>query len=106
MAGEAGLGEAGREVIRIRGCVVFGGVARVAVGRRAGEFPADMARRALRGRVFADQVEAHRGVVECRTQPIGRRVACRTILRKAEGLVIGISGGIVFVRMTRVAGCA
>ena len=93
-------------MIRIRGGVVFGGVARVAVGGCAGEFAAHMARHALRGRVFADQGEADSGVVEGGAQPVGGRVACRAILRIAEGLVIGIRGGVVLVRVARVAGRA
>ena len=106
MAGEARLGEAGREVIRIRGCVVFGGVARIAIGWRGGEVAADVARHALCGGVFADQVEAHSGVVESGTQPVIRGVAQRAILRKTQGGVIWICRGGVVSGMARVAGGA
>ena len=97
MTGETSLGETRCDVIRIGGGVVFGSMAGVAIGGCSGEFPAHMARHALRSGMFADQCKADRAVVEGSTQPVVRRMARRAILRVAKGFVIGVGGGVVFI---------
>ena len=75
VASEAGLGEASGEMIRIGCGVVFVGVARITISRRSGKISADVARSALRGGMFANQAEAHRGGVEGGAEPVRGRVA-------------------------------
>ena len=53
--------------------------------------------------MFAYQREADRAVVEGSAQPVVGGMARRAILRVAESFVIGVGGGVVLVRVARVA---
>jgi hypothetical protein len=90
VAGIAGLWETCGHVIRIRGAVVFRGVARIAIGRCSGKPSVHVAESARCCRMLSRQRESRRRVIERRTGPIGGCVAKRTVRRETGCHVIRI----------------
>lgn len=79
VAGGASFGESRRHVIGIGGRSVFFGVAGIAVGGRARELSAHMARRTQRRRMLSGKRKAGIGMIEGRRSPGRRRMAQRAI---------------------------
>ena len=103
MAGDAGSGEAGGDVIGIRGAGVVGLVAGIAVGRRARKLVVDVARCAGHRDVRAGQRESRLVVVEYRAGPRRGVVAGNACGGESCRNVIWIRGAAVIGFVARVA---
>lgn len=93
-------GEAGGDVIRIGRGGVDRLMTRVAVGRRAGESPADVAAHALHFDVGSRERELCGAVIERRRGPSRGVVADRAVLGKAGRPVIRVGRGVETTEMT------
>jgi len=96
--------ETSRNVVRIGGGFVFGGVAGITERGRALVNAVDVTRRACGCSMFASQRESSRIVIESRTRPLRRVVAGIAGLRKTSRHVIGIRRHLVFRQMAGDAG--
>ena len=84
MAGLAGFRETRSSVVRIGDCGEFARMARIAIARRAGVLPIDMAAGAGSRRVHPGQREPGLAVIVRGAQPLRRGVAHLAVLRKAR----------------------
>jgi hypothetical protein len=90
-------------VIGRGGRVVVLHVAAVAIRRRIGELPVDVAKIAGNGRVRTGQRKRRLAMVECGGNPRGRVVAGLALMRKTGLRVIGIRGAVEVGHMAAIA---
>lgn len=105
MADVALLRNAGREMVRIRGCLIILQVATDAGSRGQAEISADVTLLALQVGVTAGEGEPDRIMIETRRLPGGGGMAVLASLRESQRNVIGIAGLLIIRQMAADAGC-
>jgi len=108
MAGLALGGEAGGQMIGIRGCIVVFQMTTRASGIQTGILSIDMAGGTAQGGVGSSQGKLGGPVIKLGSQPLCRGMTKRAILGESSRHVVGIGSLIVIVQVTgsTVAGSA